>query len=1521
MMNFKFLYPNRTKAPNRSGFTLIEMAVVLVIVGIIISIMATVLPSLIKSAKVKKTRAILEKMDYAIRGKLISDQKLPYADSDKDGIADDSVYYGWLPYKNLGLSSGDDTWGNRLKYGVHEDVVSIHLCDISFPESPDTSKLHTVNHDDGSPTQQVYVIISSGESGTSFEGRNTVDDAEYDDPNRIVEYSGGSVVYDDLMEAGDISTLKGIVCSGGGGGSGCDGVESVYCGNCDDGEDNDGDTLPDCDDPDCDTHPKCANPECDIATSTTLPSGYVNSDYTGKVEFTTSDGCIGSYEWELISNGGFTDFYIHPYTGALSGTLSQCPDTYTIKVGVTDSDADNDPDPEKDFTIEVTSNLGVSGSTDITWDDPNHEETYEVTGGHISDIEWTLTTDGADGFTIDPTGDTCIIKKLEGEDGETTTGAKEYSFVLTAKDSDCPSSNTAEFTIIVTVTPDGIPPPPPPEGMEAEWQFDECTEWDGTSFDVVEALDPAGDERHYGKAINGTFAVYSGKICRAAYFDGTNYYISVDSTDELNQTAAFSIALWVKVDANASNWVRLAGKGDHPNHNYGLWLATNGTILFHIDSASGEGRSQTTMTINDGNWHHVVGVYDFTTMKVYIDNVERKSVNYSHTPYTSTDPFTMGYDGQYTYLNGYLDEVMLFNVALPATHASETSVDTIYNRTRSCTGSCYTDPVAEYWMDEDSWIIDEADDVKDSSGNGHHGTPHGSAAINKTDKHLCYAGEFSNGDSYIEITNLSDLSTSTGDQVTVTFWMKWLGGDSEMPIGWTTYDLWFAGDCFGFNTGNGDIYGISDAAAKLANDWHHIAAVFTNSGTTQNSIFIDGEEQFLDTVRGSSHGNRTVGSTFLISGWTNSTGYKFNGLIDELRIYNRGLAENEIKTDKEMTRDCIDYSIVSITTISLPDGTINSSYNAPISATGGTPPYGWEIIGANPISGLSLDPLSGTPVYLTDTINECAGDYDYTFRVTDSLGSMYERTLTLTVANGTLTVSPSSGTHNCTTSDFSRDFSVSGPRSGALENWTITWLGSNPGGFEVISTGDATVKFRKSGISTAGTGYKFKLTANDSVCTDNTVDSGYNYTLNVSGDGTEAPYYAGRLGEWWLDELSGPVIEDHSGQGNDGTASGGITYGVQGKVWTALEFDGSSGYIDCGNNASLDIDTGDFTVGAWVKLPAVPADGYFVDKGTGNLFDGYGLAVIGGKFAFVTDGDGGSGGKVSLTAADSAVGNTWYHVVGVRESGVKTLYINKVAESTQADARELSDSSRPLYIGRAVNDGGYFQGTIDEVVFYNRALSSDEIIELYNQASLVAHYTLDESEGEIYDYSGQDNRGTNYGAEYGVTGKVGTALDFDGADYVNVGDNEILRSESITISVWAKASALDTWNGIITNKQGAADGINLQMGTSQNIAALVGDGSSYSYIRSTTIPVVDTWYHIVITHNTDDDNNILYVNGTNEKEGVRALAYTAGDTIVGRFYRSSLPFKGIIDEVRIYNRVLSADEVTELYNKGMEEGN
>jgi len=157
----------RNELRKNPGFTLIEMAVVMVIVGVIISIMASVLPSLIQSAKIRKNRAVLEKVDYALQGYVTANGRLPYADSGTDGNVDADTYFGNFPFRDLGLSSGDDVWGNRMKYGVYSDLTATStstLCSVLSTASSsafDSAKLY-VTKEDGTQTNVAYVIVSGG---------------------------------------------------------------------------------------------------------------------------------------------------------------------------------------------------------------------------------------------------------------------------------------------------------------------------------------------------------------------------------------------------------------------------------------------------------------------------------------------------------------------------------------------------------------------------------------------------------------------------------------------------------------------------------------------------------------------------------------------------------------------------------------------------------------------------------------------------------------------------------------------------------------------------------------------------------------------------------------------------------------------------------------------------------------------------------------------------------------------------------------------------------------------------------------------------------------------------------------------------------------------------------------------------------------------------------------------------------------------------------------------------------------
>jgi len=168
----------------------------------------------------------------------------------------------------------------------------------------------------------------------------------------------------------------------------------------------------------------------------------------------------------------------------------------------------------------------------------------------------------------------------------------------------------------------------------------------------------------------------------------------------------------------------------------------------------------------------------------------------------------------------------------------------------------------------------------------------------------CYGAKFTNGN--IKLTNLG-LELTTGEKTSVSFWMKWNGSNRAMPIGWDYHDLWLVDNKFGFNTWNSEVYGIeSNQPQDLANSWHHITAIFTNGSVINNGLYVDGVKQSLSYQRRSSSqtNNAVVANSLTISGHNNSNGYRFQGLIDNLKIYRGEISQAQVTADMNESNGC-----------------------------------------------------------------------------------------------------------------------------------------------------------------------------------------------------------------------------------------------------------------------------------------------------------------------------------------------------------------------------------------------------------------------------------------------------------------------------------------------------------------------------------------------------------------------------------------------------------------------------------------
>jgi hypothetical protein len=196
--------------------------------------------------------------------------------------------------------------------------------------------------------------------------------------------------------------------------------------------------------------------------------------------------------------------------------------------------------------------------------------------------------------------------------------------------------------------------------------------------------------------------------------------------------------------------------------------------------------------------------------------------------------------------------------------------------------------------------------------------------------------------------------------------------------------------------------------------------------------------------------------------------------------------------------------------------------------------------------------------------------------------------------------------------------------------------------------------------------------------------------------------HPGLVGWWRLDEGSGTVAGDNSGNANSGTITGAAW--VTGKYGQALNFDGTTRYVSI---PSIDIGTGDITISVWVKFTNSPNSGIISNmQSTGT---GYLLQTNGGnKFTF-------SLGKawVWTSISSNIVYNDglFHNVVALRQSGNMVLFVDGVRQSGTAINNVNTTTQAPLAMGRAYADlnQNYFNGVIDEAKIFNRALSETEI--------------------------------------------------------------------------------------------------------------------------------------------------------------------------------------------------------------------
>ena len=213
---------------------------------------------------------------------------------------------------------------------------------------------------------------------------------------------------------------------------------------------------------------------------------------------------------------------------------------------------------------------------------------------------------------------------------------------------------------------------------------------------------------------------------------------------------------------------------------------------------------------------------------------------------------------------------------------------------------------------------------------------------------------------------------------------------------------------------------------------------------------------------------------------------------------------------------------------------------------------------------------------------------------------------------------------------------------------------------------------------------------------------------------------------------------------------------------------------------------------------------------------------------------------------------------------------------------------------------------------------------------LVGWWKFDEGSGTVaYDSSGNGNDGNLMGGPTWTTGKIGGALKFDGVNkYVDVGNSSMLNpSDSMSITCWFLPSEISDYGHgtpIVTRYVAGSDysrkSYVLKFSSLGKPEYYLYNGSSpYASAKTQMVLLTDQYYFIAVAFSTLGGS--MYLNNIKVAElnpgELTSIMQSSVSTRIGSWGHNDWPeFKGLIDDVRIYDRALSAEEVQALYNLG-----
>jgi hypothetical protein len=412
----------------------------------------------------------------------------------------------------------------------------------------------------------------------------------------------------------------------------------------------------------------------------------------------------------------------------------------------------------------------------------------------------------------------------------------------------------------------------------------------------------------------------------------------------------------------------------------------------------------------------------------------------------------------------------------------------------------------------------------------------------------------------------------------------------------------------------------------------------------------------------------------------------------------------------------------------------------------------------------------------------------------------------------------------------------------------------------------------------------------------------------------------GPIAHWKLDEGSGPTAADIVG-GNDATRNGATW--TTGPLGGALDFDGS------GDTATTDSNFTPPPVGTvmfWMQVSGPPtahgrilgmAGNWEVRHVTTGAPDGI-------PYGLVFDlGVSGVNAEFNTTTTIDVPGR-WYHIAASYDTTTDAyaVYIDGVPHKSGTYPSSLTlPADNVLSFGTRTGSSQYFDGTLDDIRVYDRFLSAAEIADIAAEGGStgpVAHWKLDDASGSTAVDSEGGHNGTLTNGPSWTTGQLDGALSFDGGnDYVTVPHDDTLSLTTFSISAWIRPTALSGWQ-VFVNKGTTTSAVNYYLGTNGDEISLGYYNSGWVEFNTTNVNLsTNQWYHVAATYDDPTREGKVYLDGIQVHNSTATKSpLPNGDALtIGRSgFGEHWP--GKLDDIRIYDSVLDADEIIALVAAG-----